>query len=146
MVKKIGISFIALAILIVLMSGTLPHHHHENGTVCFFMAHCEKDHETDHVHSDQKNNACRHDASCVVETSYYTNPQNELKIKTPSCDNCDNTGHFHLFPLFYLDSDLLINPVYNCYTKPKKGEQILFYTSDSISRIHSLRAPPFILS
>ncbi|WP_298648903.1 DUF6769 family protein [uncultured Proteiniphilum sp.] len=146
MKKKVAISFIVLSVLIVLVSGTIPHHHHGNGAMCFFMAHCENNNSTDDKHTSQNTHTCHHETTCIAEANYYINPESKVKIKAPSCDNCDNPGHIHLFPLFYLVSDFLIYPAYNTYTKPKYGEYILFYTSAEVSQFHGLRAPPFTLS
>lgn len=110
------------------------------------MAHCEDDNAADDKHTDQNTHTKRHDTTCIAEANYYINPGNKVKIKAPSCDNCDNPGHIHLFPLLYLVSDFLIYPAHNTYTKPKQGEYILFYTSAEVSQFHGLRAPPFVLS
>ncbi|SFL27713.1 hypothetical protein SAMN05216357_11717 [Porphyromonadaceae bacterium KH3CP3RA] len=144
--KKIAISSVVLAILIVLVSGTIPHHHHDNGAICFHVTHGENDNSTDNEHTGKNSHSCHHDVTCIAKTNYYFSPENKVKIKTPSCDNCDDPGHTHLFPLLYLVSDFLIHPAYNTYTKPKQGEYILFYTSAEVSQFHGLRAPPFVLS
>jgi hypothetical protein len=149
--KKIAISSIVVAILIVLVAGAIPHHHHDNGAICFHVIHYAENHDdydatNDGQHSTQSGHSCQHDPNCVAETTFYTNPDGKIKIKTPSFDNGDNPVHNQFFPLLYLVPDFLINPAYNTYTKPKQGEYLLFYTSAEVSRFHGLRAPPFILS
>jgi hypothetical protein len=152
--KKIAISPIVLAILIVLVAGVIPHHHHDNGAICFHVIDCIENHGGSDGHDAanegqypvQNNHSCQHDPNCVAETSYYTNPDGKIKIKAPSFDNDDNPVQIQFCPVFYLVSDFLINPAYNTYTKPKQGEYLLFYTSAEVSRFHGLRAPPFVLS
>lgn len=154
MKKKIAISPILLAILVVLVAGAIPHHHHDNGAVCFHVIHYIENHEgnndhdttNDGQHSTQNAHSSQHDPNCVAETTYYTNPDGKIKIKVPSVENGDNPLYNQFFPLLYLVSDFLTNPAYNTYTKPKQGEYLLFYTSAEVSRFHGLRAPPFILS
>ena len=154
MKKKIAISPIVLAILIVLVTGAIPHHHHDNGVICFHVIHYAENHggndghdaTNDAHHSAQSGHSCHDDPNCIAETTYYTNPDGEIKIKAPSFENGDNPVYNPFFPLLYLVSDFLINPAYNTYTKPKQGEYLLFYTSAEVSRFHGLRAPPFILS
>ncbi len=149
--KKIAISSIAIAILIVLVAGTIPHHHHDNGAICFHVTgHHETNREAsdndqdEHCASDNQNtHGCDHDRTCIAETTYYANPDGKIKTKAPIFDNDDNPAYIQFFPLFFLVSDFLINPVYNTYTKPKQGEYLLFYTSAEVSRFHGLRAPPF---
>ncbi|RNC64891.1 DUF6769 family protein [Proteiniphilum sp. X52] len=145
MKKKIAISSIAVAVLIVLVAGTIPHHHHDNGAICFHMTH-HQDASEDGQPPAQSGHSCHHDPTCIAETTYYTNPDGKIKIKAPSLDNGDNPGHIELLPLLYLVTDFLVNPAYDTYTKPKQGEYILSYKSAEVSRFHGLRAPPFILS
>lgn len=160
MKKKIAISPIVLAILIVLVAGAIPHHHHDKGAICFHVIHYAENHDgndghdatngdnhsEEDDHPSQSSHSCQHDPNCVAETTYYTNPDGKIKIKAPSFDNGDNPVINSFFPLLYLVKDFLINPAYNTYTKPKRGEYLLFYTSAEVSRFHGLRAPPFILS
>ncbi|MEA4916611.1 hypothetical protein [Proteiniphilum sp.] len=158
MKKKIAISSIVVAILVVLVAGAIPHHHHDNGAICFHVTHHQnhdQDHHNNHDdhnasdgddHTAQNGHGCHDDPTCIAETTYYTNPEGKIKIKTPSFDNGDNPAHIQFFPLLYLVPDFLINPAYNTYTKPKQGEYLQFYTSAEVSRFHGLRAPPFILS
>jgi len=141
---KFAISSVALAIFIVLASGIIPHHHHDNGAICFFMTDCQKDNSTNGENA-QDSHARGHNTTCVAEASYYTSSENEVKVRVSSCNNCDNPSHIHLFPLLYLVPNFLIHPAHNTVTKPKYSEYLLFYPFAEVNQPHGLRAPPSML-
>ena len=80
--KKIAIGFLLLANIVLLAHTVLPHHHHSDGTVCFFVNSCNKDisHDKDSHH----HNRCE-DCSLVnnVFISQQTG-QDHLKYELPS--------------------------------------------------------------
>jgi hypothetical protein len=138
-VKKY-ISFIALATLMLLMSGIVPHHHHE-GIACMVMEFCESDNaiNDEHAHHHDKGNM-PYGALCVAESDYIV-PQthHDLKCKVSSCTHLN---HDYLFPILLLASDYLSDISAQASIQWEYGECILFYTTTCASSIHGLRAPP----
>ncbi|MDR2774463.1 MAG: hypothetical protein LBC19_06935 [Tannerella sp.] len=145
MKKKVSISFLALAAVMTLMAGIIPHHHHK-GVACVIMEHCEKDHAADDEHQNRfADNGMQHEHSCIAEFDYIPDTDRRIKCKVSSCDNCDDPGHIHIFPVPYLVADALPYLSEVVSPKPKEyGEYILFYTSADACQSHGLRAPPFI--
>jgi hypothetical protein len=133
MKRKISILFIALATVMALMLGIVPHHHHE-GVACMIVEHAN------HPAGDE----AQQEQLCIVESGYTLHISNRTKCKVSSCDHCDNLIHIHFFPILYLAADFLLYPSET--VSVKSGEYISFYKSAETSGFHSLRAPPFMLS
>jgi hypothetical protein len=146
MKRNVSISLIALATVMMLVSGFVPHHHHE-GVACVITEHCEKDDTTDEKHTNHlADNGMHHGQSCVVESDYISNIDRRIKSKVSSCDDCDNPDHIHVFPILCLVADFRSYLPGNVTLNPEYGEYIPSYTSADVRQSHGLRAPPFILS
>ncbi|MDR1154322.1 MAG: hypothetical protein LBL04_06400 [Bacteroidales bacterium] len=143
MKKKFSISFIALAAVMLLVSGFVPHHHH-NAAVCMIVEHCEIDHSTNDGQTDRHaDDGMKHASSCIV--GYYAlQTDSRIKCKLSSCDHCDN--HVHPFPILCLFTDCMAHPAKNTCAGFEYGEYVSFYISAEASQFHGLRAPPCMLS
>lgn len=143
--KKIAISFIFLATLMILASGMIPHHHHQD-SICIVMAEkgedahlCNNDHHSNNSADDMANHETH---SCVSKSLYFSKlSSNNVKQKDYSCDN---HNHLHLFPVFILHR--LLSLVETPARKLDYGEYLIAYISVGATRVNGLRAPPFSLA
>lgn len=145
MKKKVSILFIALAAVMLLVSGIVPHHHHD-GVACMIVEHCGKDNSVNDRHTNHPVGDIQHEPSCVAESDYTPYIDSRTKCKISSCDHCGSPNHIHLFSILYLAADFLPYSAETASASPEYGEYALFYKSAETSRFHGLRAPPFILS
>ncbi|MDR0697779.1 MAG: hypothetical protein LBG28_00955 [Tannerella sp.] len=144
MKKNVSILFIALATVMTLLTGIIPHHHHKGGA-CMIMEHCEKDHAANDTHTNSlADNGMQHEHSCVAEFDYIPDANRRIKCKVSACDNCDDPGHIHFFPIPYLVANALPYLSESVTPKLEYEEYLLFYTPADARQSHGLRAPPFI--
>jgi hypothetical protein len=142
MKKKVSILFIVSAAVMLLVLSIIPHHHH-NGAACMIVERCEKDNSLNDEHTNHHDDM-QHEQSCIAESDYIFNIDSRTKYKISSCDDCGNPDHIHFFPILYLVADFLLYPAETITPQPEYGEYVSFYTSAEASRLHGLRAPPYI--
>jgi hypothetical protein len=124
----------------LLVSGTIPHHHHES-VLCMVVEICESDNSINDEHTNHYDDSnMAHDHLCVAESDFII-PQDNSEIKSSDL-SCDNSDHICFFPVFFLVSSFLHDVSAISVSGSKYGESHLFYTSTEASQIHGLRAPP----
>ena len=137
--KKISISFVTIACLMLTAIYIIPHHHHD-GMFCLIMEQCEED---EHIHTHHNNDHQVPDNTCIAKT-YYIIPRTHNHVK---CNDafCSNLTHDNVFTLLFFVEDCLLrlNADYS-EIKPEYGEYIQYYNSATASQSHGLRAPPFV--
>lgn len=141
--QKLSISFLSVAVFMLMVIAVVPHHHHSE-MACLVMERCEQDRALNDEHTGHHSDNKMAHNSCISEIGYIAQQSdNETKCKVSSCNN---HNHIHLFPAFYLLADFLIyNNVAYSAPKPNLGEYLSFYKSAEISQFHGLRAPPCFL-
>jgi hypothetical protein len=136
-----SILFNTLAIIALLVSVSIPHHHHED-MVCVVASreHCHDCNTkyASHNHDDQKNS----DNDCIAKTSYVASDQSELIYKIRRHDE-DN--HNILFiPVFLCIVDLYCTGTKYVYLTKRRCKKKIFYPQlEYVNRINGLRAPPY---
>ncbi|MDD4778674.1 MAG: hypothetical protein PHV53_10360 [Fermentimonas sp.] len=123
MKKYISISFMALAILLLIVVGMLPHHHHGE-TACFVLEHCEQDKNINDDHTGDSEEDAPH--SCFAETEYMRPSYNPI-----------NTS-----PIFCLIADIPVFDSEIAAFKVEYAEYLTFYKFEDTSQYNGLRAPP----
>ena len=119
----------------------IPHHHHD-GMFCMIMEHCKEDGNINDEHTHHHDDHQAPDHSCIVKTHYITpKVYNHVNFNVASCNSFT---HDHVFPLLYVVHDCLILNSEFSKIKPEYGEYIRYYNSATASRLHGLRAPPFV--
>jgi hypothetical protein len=141
--KRLSISLVSLAALMVLVMNVLPHHHHGD-SVCVVMEHCEKDDSAGGGHADHSDDMTDHGKECVFETVVATITQTDSESRC-KVSACGDPYHVHLFHVLYIVAEVLPDPAETPDFKPDHGEYVSFYTSAEASRFHGLRAPPISL-
>ncbi|MDR0795674.1 MAG: hypothetical protein LBE79_06435 [Tannerella sp.] len=128
--KKVAIYFLLLANIILLVHTVLPHHHHTNGTVCFFTDSCNKD------ITDSKASHHKTYDECSLANIFIRQQTGENLVKH------ELLSQTLLFLIPYNSIDLKLIIAFH-------SEHIPFLKSKYISaelRTCGLRAPPFVLS
>jgi len=125
--KKVAICFLLLANIVLLAHAVLPHHHHNDGSVCFFVNSCNKD-----VSGDNENHHNRCDDCSLINNVFINQQQGQDHIKY------EPASHTVLFiiPDNHIDFKQLTSFSF---------EHIPFLTSffsSAVLRTCGLRAPP----
>lgn len=141
MKRKVSISFIAVAYFIVMMGYIIPHHHHHN-MFCIAMEHCSDDGNINDEHTCHHESEQNHNNNCFAEADYVA--PKTFSEATCNAVSCDNFTHNHAFSLLFLAADGLMPGSERFKIKPQHREYISSCTSAGTSRLHGLRAPPFI--
>ncbi|MDR2026671.1 MAG: hypothetical protein LBQ01_03820 [Prevotellaceae bacterium] len=150
MKRIFSILFNTLAVITLLVSVSVPHHHHGE-TVCITANHCEHG-CGDEAHDDEKYSSHHHDdretsdANCVAKASYVVSDQSELINKIRPYDQYIHDIHF--IPVF-LGLVTLYNTTgakFICLTKYRYRKKIFFRELDSVNLINGLRAPPYSIA
>jgi len=125
--KKVAIGFLLLANIVLLAHTVLPHHHHSDGAVCFFVNSCNNDVSHD---NENHHNRCE---GCNLLNNVFINQQ---------------TGQDHLKYEPASHPVLFFTPYNNIDLSQKISfsfEYIPFLTSlysSAVLRTCGLRAPP----
>jgi len=143
MKKVIALSFILLANIILLAHAVIPHHDHENRTICFLDTHCT-DSDVMHNHTDcdaqSHQDSTDSDRCCLIDIVF---DPTDHKAKTfchihTQCD-CLHTPYLLMSDVLELQDcgdDALLLFLYAPY--------IVTCHSDYISQSLGLRAPPYL--
>ena len=125
--KKVAIVFLLLANIVLLTHTVLPHHHHSDGSVCFFVNSCNND-----VSHDNENHQNRCDDCSLISNVFINQQQGQDHIKY------EPASHPVLFITPYDNINLRQNTSFSF-------EYIPFITSlysSALLRTCGLRAPP----
>jgi hypothetical protein len=152
--RVFSISVIALAVITLLVSVIVPHHHHGN-MVCIVASHCE--HECNNAGYDCEGDFsdCRHHQhdndnkdgqpfhnNCIARANYVVSDQSEVKYKLRTNDEDNHNPHFA--PVFLYLTDLYDTAAKIVYlTKHRYRDKGTFPESANVNRINGLRAPPY---
>jgi hypothetical protein len=153
MKRVFSITIIALAVITLLVSVVVPHHHHGN-TVCFNLSHCcehesgsdghqceghSSDYFPYHHHSEESKAS---DNNCPARVTYLVSSRNELKHKIHSND--EHNKDIHFIPLFVSLTNFYVPDVtFVSLTGHRYRERYFFREPATLNRINGLRAPPY---
>jgi len=129
--KKTAIGFLLLANIVLLAHAVLPHHHHNDGSVCFFVNSCNKD-----VSGDNENHQNRCDDCSLINNVFINQQQGQDHIKYEPASH----------PVSFIISD---NHIDFKQLTSFSFENIPFLTSlysSATLRTYGLRAPPVAIS
>jgi hypothetical protein len=138
--NHISISFVALAVVWLLLGMLVPHHHH-NGEVCMVVEQCHEDgaFNDKHTHHGQEHEDNGDDNCCIAKSNYVSpNISKLLKIKNPTTDN----GFHPDLPAMLLLFIGISVPESVTDKRTDYGEYIPIHLSDGAICAAGLRAPP----
>ena len=146
MMKTICFTALLVANLLLLAHASIPHHHHENGEICFlsYFEKCEKN-----VHHTERTDRCSHkhenegntsSEKCCSIDNIYTPSNNNIKFVCPFHVkyDCKHT----LYAL--ISSTLNINDFVDDKIIHFRQNPLLLFYSQIISGSIGLRAPPVL--
>ncbi|MDR1170680.1 MAG: hypothetical protein LBK97_07605 [Prevotellaceae bacterium] len=157
MKRIFAILVVALAIITLMTSVIVPHHHHGN-VVCTVTSHCEHECGSGCRECDDEEDSsdcfrhCRNDGEdksfhgdCVAKATYVISDQSEIKYKIRYY--CGNSYNLHFVPVFLCLTNLYSPDVKFVYlTKHRYRKKDFFRESENGNCANGLRAPPYFIA
>ena len=146
MKKAIAISFLMLANIILLAHTIVPHHHHENEVICFFVSHCnECKVGQNYAQYNIPNLLCENERNpsekcCIIDNVYV--PTHSHTIKSTFCYIHSKCNYGQIFEMLISNSFNIQDSVDNTLITFQQKPYTVSYHTDFISQSLGLRAPP----
>jgi hypothetical protein len=153
MKRILSIAVVTVAIIAVITSVIVPHHHHGDA-VCIATHHCDHDCGDDGHSCDGNSSDCsrHHHAAdncpfdnngCIAKATYVVSDRIEVKCNVRSLDVHNNNNDYFV-PVF----TLFANPYdteakFAHLSKLRYKEKPIFRETGNVNRINGLRAPPY---
>ena len=129
MKEKLYITFVALAVVVMMTAVFLPHHHH-NGLLCTAVEYCEDDGKYNDEHTGHASDHTR----CIEDSHFMVSKWGGIN---------DNDASASMLPLFVIIENI-ISFCDACHenTHSKTLYRQSLYKSADVCKINSLRGPP----
>ena len=132
MKKNLYITFMALAVFVLLIMPYIPHHHHK-GALCTIIEHCEEDDADNDEHTSHNGD----NTLCIEDEGFLTSKSDTYH---------DNLTH-KFFPVLISTINSLVSGEIELVTDSDFGYEFsILYQSADINQINALRAPPCLFA